>query len=293
MILSAACALLLTTACGSINTAGKAAASTASNSTKATETLPSNLATADNVAKANPITDIEGEWTIVKVNDQVIPADDQMPYITFEEVDSTGGRFYCSNGCNILNGSYQLSPEGILTTANVAATMKYCPDVNYDSTISALLGGELTPTVAISTLGHDTILTLKANDLTVVGRRHNMDFLNGQWQVVQLNGKPINDEEANIFIDINELKIHGNTGCNFFNGTIYIDPQQSNSIDFGNMGLTRMACPKYEQEQAMMLALEQTTTAIKGSHGRVLFLDAQGTPLLELRKQAVNTDQEP
>lgn len=290
LILTAVSSMLLTTACGSIASTGKVAGRTQATATSAAVASASDNTVAAGVAKVQPVADIEGEWTIVKVNDRMIPADDQMPYITFESTDSTSGRFYCSNGCNILNGNYRLTSGDILSTSSVAATMKYCPEIDYDSSISALLGGELSPKITVSTIGHETYLTIKGNDLSLSARRHNMDFLNGQWQIVQLNGKAVNDEEANIFIDINELKIHGNTGCNYFNGNIYIDPQQSNAIDFGNMGLTRMACPKYDQEQAMMLALEQTTTAIKGNHGRVLFLDAQGTPLIELRKQSTPTE---
>ena len=101
------------------------------------------------------------------------------------------------------------------------------------------------------------------------------------------SGKDINDEEANIFIDLGEMKVHGNTGCNFFNGEIYIDPAKSNSVEFGKMGLTRMACPKYNQEQAMMLALEETTSAIRGNNNRVMLLKADGTPVIVLEKQDV------
>ncbi len=79
-------------------------------------------------------------------------------------------------------------------------------------------------------------------------RRHNMEFLNGNWRVTAIDGQPIDDEEANVFIDIAELKIHGNTGCNYFNGAIYIDPARTNAIDFSDMGVTRMACHKAEQE---------------------------------------------
>ena len=53
------------------------------------------------------------------------------------------------------------------------------------------------------------------------------------------------------------------------------------------MGLTRMACPKYDQDQAMMLALEETTSAIRGNNNRVMLLKADGTPVIVLEKQDV------
>ncbi|MDE6331045.1 MAG: META domain-containing protein, partial [Muribaculaceae bacterium] len=78
-----------------------------------------------------------------------------------------------------------------------------------------------------------------------------------------------------------------NTGCNYFNAEIYIHPPKTNSVEFGKMGLTRMACPKFEQEQSMMLGLEETTNAIQGDNGRVMLLKADGTPVIVLEKQTV------
>ncbi len=116
-------------------------------------------------------------------------------------------------------------------------------------------------------------------------RRHNMEFLNGNWRVTAIDGRAIDDEEANIFIDIAELKVHGNTGCNYFNGDLYIDPQRSNAIDFSDMGVTRMACPKGDQERQMLVALEETKTAIAGDReDTVLLLDKAGKAVLTLKR---------
>lgn len=228
---------------------------------------------------------LNGEWTIVKVKDQDVPQEDKMPYINFE---TATGRLYASNGCNTINGDFKLSGN-TLQLSHVAITMMLCHDVPFEHEITALLSGENAPAVDIRNIGHESYLTLtdKASGLNLQARRHNMGFLNGQWRIAQLNGKAVNDEEANIFIDLGEMKVHGNTGCNYFNGEIYIDPSKSNSVEFGKMGITRMACPKFEQEQAMMLALEETTTAIQGDNGRVMLLKADGTPVIVLEKQAV------
>ena len=119
-------------------------------------------------------------------------------------------------------------------------------------------------------------------------RRHNMEFLNGNWMVTAIEGKKNNDEELTIFFDIAEQKIHGNTGCNFFNGDIYIDPSRSNAIDLSNIGLTRMACPKADRERRMIVALEETATAIEGKHkNTALLLDKKGKELLTLRRMDV------
>ena len=119
-----------------------------------------------------------------------------------------------------------------------------------------------------------------------------MEFLNGAWAIISAEGKSIDDEEANLFIDIAELKVHGNTGCNYFNGTIYIDPSRSNAIDFSNMGLTRMACPKSDQERAIMVSLETAASAVAGKKdGTALLLDAKGKELMKLRRIAVTSEE--
>lgn len=227
-----------------------------------------------------------GQWSITAVGDAAVSPneDDEMPYVNFQP---STGRFYASDGCNIINGDYVMLSDGTMKFSNVLSTMKYCPDVEHSASIAAVLNDGFKVKADCRTLGQETYLYLRTPDgkpaLTL--RRHNMEFLNGNWQVTDIDGKSINDEECNIFIDIAELKIHGNTGCNFFNGDIYIDPTRSNAIDFSNMGLTRMACNKSEQESAMILALERTATAIAGKNDdSVMFLDAKGKRVMILKR---------
>ena len=278
--------LLLSLAAASL--AGCASLSKNKNSQTAakTENTASSASSASGVKPALTDAAISGEWTIVKVKGQDVPMEDHMPYVNFVPEE---GRFYASNGCNTINGEFAVSGGKTLKLSNVATTMMLCHDVPFEHEITAILSGEVQPEISISNVGHESYLTItdKLSGLSIEGRRHNMEFLNGQWRVAQIKGKTINDEEANIFIDLGEMKVHGNTGCNFFNGEIYIDPSKTNSVEFGKMGLTRMACPKYDQEQAMMLALEETTSAIKGDNGRVMLLNASGDPVIILERQAV------
>lgn len=223
---------------------------------------------------------INGEWIIVSAAGKAIEGIDDMPYITFEK---SSGRFYASNGCNVLNGSYKLGANNLVTFDNVLSTMKMCEDLPYETPISQALSGSAV--LSVKQLGHESYLTFsdpKGNEL-MSARKHNMDFLNGNWQITSVGGKAVTGDEATVFIDINELKVHGNTGCNFFNGAIYINPDKSNAIDFSNLGSTRMMCPNMEQESAILLALEETTTAIQGSEGKVMLLNSAGKELMTLK----------
>lgn len=232
---------------------------------------------------------LNGEWRIIKVGDTKISGDEDMPYINFE---AATGRFYSSNGCNLLNGDYKVDGDKI-EFKSVISTMKYCGWMKYDTAINAVISEEAPVRVAVSRLGNEYYLTFYslAGKELMVASRDNMGFLNGNWQIVKVKGNEINDEEATIFIDVPALKVHGNTGCNYFNGTIYINPEKSNAIDFSNMALTRMACPKFEQEQAIMLALEETATALDRGDGNAILLDSAGKELMTLRSIPVKAEE--
>lgn len=225
-----------------------------------------------------------GQWQITGVGNTKIAEDENMPYFFFEPAK---GRFYASDGCNIINGDYVLRSDGKLSFAHTATTMKLCPDIPYADAIAACINDNSTYTAETQHLGNETYINLKNNEgkTALTLRRHNMEFLNGNWQVTSISGKPVTNEECNIFIDIAELKVHGNTGCNYFNGTLYIDPTRTNAIDFSNMGVTRMACPDSAQETAMLVALEEAATAIEGKkENSVLILDRKGRQLMTLKR---------
>ena len=224
-----------------------------------------------------------GEWRVTGVGKINITAEEDVPYVHF----GPDGRFYASDGCNIINGNYVLRSDGSMGFSGVLSTMKYCPDVEYSALIASMFNDEARPTVDCRRIGQDTYLYFKdkSGNTMMTLRRHNREFLNGNWRVTAIDGRAIDDEEANIFIDIAELKVHGNTGCNYFNGDLYIDPQRSNAIDFSDMGVTRMACPKGDQERQMLVALEETKTAIAGDReDTVLLLDKAGKAVLTLKR---------
>lgn len=238
------------------------------------------------VKKMNPDGDkiderIDGEWIIISAGDKTVPSSDDMPYINFMRAE---GRFYASNGCNVLNGTYITTPAGVITFDHVLSTMKMCPETDYEIPISSVLSGSEPVKVKITDLGHETYLSLLDSKGTeIIARKHNMDFLNGNWQIMTVNGKTVKSEDATLFMDINELKVHGNTGCNFFNGDLFINPDKSNAIDFSNLASTRMACPNMEEESAILLALEETASAIQGSDHKVMFLSTTGKELMTLK----------
>lgn len=226
--------------------------------------------------------DIAGEWVITAVGSNAIVRDEGMPYVTFEP---STGRFYGNNGCNAINGSYTVKGND-LTFGTVISTMRYCADVKFDTEINAVFADGVKVKALLKKIGSESYLYINdaAGNSLLTMVRHSMQFLNGQWQVVSINQKPVDDEECNVFFDINSMKIHGNTGCNFFNGSILIDPAVNGSISFSGMGVTRMACPKGNQERTMLVALEETVSAVPDGSDGALLIDGVGKPVLRLKR---------
>lgn len=50
------------------------------------------------------------------------------------------------------------------------------------------------------------------------------------------------------------------------------------------MGVTRMSCPNSDRERKMLVALEQTATAIRGGSDKALLIDRKGKTLLTLKR---------
>ena len=225
--------------------------------------------------------EIAGEWVIISVSDTAIDRDEDMPYIIFEP---SSGMFYAYNGCNNLSGSFTLTDKDQLILGPGPSTMKYCADVKFDHQINVVLGTEGIR-LKISHNGPETFLDVCHNNQSIMRlRRGDLSFLNGNWAVEAINGLDQLEVEATLFIDIDQHRIHGNTGCNYFNGDIYLDHRIGNAVDFSNLGITRMACPHAAQESAMLVALEQAYTAMPQGHDRVVILDDQGIAQLTLSR---------
>ena len=223
---------------------------------------------------------INGEWTIAEVNAQKIEGEER-PYVYFE---ASTGYFYGSNGCNTLNGQFTLK-DGNIVLSNVLSTQKACHNAPYEYQINFALS-QIAKVIVVPS-GNEYYLNMYDGNGTkiLVLRKHNMDYLNGHWQVKKINGKKCTDEKVQLVIDIPELKLHGNTGCNVVNGQLLIDPDKKNSIQFHQLLSTRMACPNQSQEMALLVALEEVEWAKQESEGaKILMFNSKGKEVLELEK---------
>ncbi len=223
---------------------------------------------------------INGEWSISKVYGQKLEGEER-PYITFADAE---GRFYGSNGCNIINGSYELAQGDTIILSNIIATQKYCVNAPYEYKINGALN--CVQTLKIEQVGNEFYLNLMdKNRISVLElRKHNMNFLDGMWQVILINGNRCEDAKVKLAIDINELRLHGNTGCNIINASLYIDPDKTNSLQFEGLMSSRMACDKPQQESDLKVALEMAETCVRGEDNTAIIYDKDGNQILVLKK---------
>lgn len=224
---------------------------------------------------------LDGHWFIRTVGTMKLSGfDDEWPFLEFVP---TEGRFYGSNGCNVINGSYHVGSKQTLELSNVAASMRLCPSDSLEYPIARALDAVSSYSVTKSTDG-STILSLHdAKNLTVMTlRKSDIDFLNGAWKVASINGKDVDNPDCRLIFDVAEGTVSGDTGCNILNGQLTREPDVSGSLGFSHLATTRRMCPDISTEQALLIALEEVSAARHASGKSVDLVNSDGTPIIHL-----------
>jgi len=207
--------------------------------------------------------------------------DNEWPYLEFSPTEA---RFYGYDGCNILNGAYRIPSGKSLELSEVATTMKLCQGdtlaypiaraLNETRSFAMTNGSDGARVLTLRNSGGKAMMTLHSSDI---------DFLNGPWQVVAINGKEIDVADARLVFDVAANTVTGNAGCNRLNGELTRNPRLSSSVQFSNLATTRMTCPDIETESALLIALEEVTHARQEKNAAVL-LDASGKAVVKLTR---------
>ena len=123
--------------------------------------------------------------------------------------------------------------------------------------------------------------TMEANDAQSIE--------NTKWVITTLQGQNIADPENNgrvIHFTLNSEnnRVNGYSGCNTFMGTYKIEA--GNRISFSQMGMTRMACPDSEINEAQILSVFETADNFTISDGKLALNKARMAPLAMFKKDA-------
>lgn len=239
-------------------------------------------------AEVTPINDIlktfDGEWSIVEVNgENVVVNGENHPQLTFTIEESQPGivSVIGFNGCNYLNGAWNIKGSKIVPAGEFISTLKACPDAPYEYAVNQALSQA--DSYQFTDPSNMVLLSSTSTPLMKL-RRHNLAFLNGAWRVTEIEGAAIT-ANVKIVIDVDEHKIHGNAGCNVLNGDITVNLDKGNGIEFKNLATSRMMCPDIATEQAFLLALESVDNAAKGSTPDTAVLkNAAGQTIISLKR---------
>lgn len=225
---------------------------------------------------------VKGDWAIEKVMDK--PAvGETAPFLKFVPEEK---RVYGSNGCNVINATYSYNPaDSTLSFGNVISTMMACGKEGItDSEINAALNNVKYYRWELKDTEYYLYLYDASMHPMLELMHQNFDFLNGTWKVTAINDEPVDNPDMKLVIDIDEGKIHGNTGCNILNGTIETDMEAANSISMQGIATTRMACKDPHYETRLLVALEDASTAKAVSPTVVVLLNPQGESVLQLER---------
>ncbi|MDE7345300.1 MAG: META domain-containing protein [Muribaculaceae bacterium] len=227
--------------------------------------------------------ELSGDWAIQVVLGKKAVGEIP-PFIKFSPGER---RIYGNNGCNIINGFYTSdSANKTISFRSLATTMRLCAE---DNITEAEIGEALGLTVKYSIeQGNDNESILRFYDAggkEVMELMHrDFHFLDGTWAVAAIDGENVNINGMKVALDVEEKRLHGNTGCNIINGELETDMDAANSISFSKIGMTRMACPDSGWETRMMMALEEAVTAKKVSSNEIEFIGSNGKQVMLLKK---------
>lgn len=238
----------------------------------------SSVYTSEDLAKGI----VKGEWTIENVMGKKAVGE-KIPYVNFVQAEN---KMYGNNGCNVINAEYKYNPsDSTIQFSYMTSSMMLCHKEGItDIEINRALDESRYYSMNLD--GDDYYLTLfDADRQEVMTLMHqNFQFLNGTWKILEIDGVTVNVAGMKLVIDVDEGKLHGNTGCNIINGTLEINMEIPNSISFQGIGMTKKSCPNMEYEMQMVMALEQAMRAKPLIGGKVELLDSQDKVILLLER---------
>lgn len=223
---------------------------------------------------------VKGDWAIESVMGKEAIGENS-PFIKLVPGEL---KFYGNNGCNVINGDYKYnSADSTIRFSNLISTMRLCDKQGItDTEINTALDAARKYTWEIKDSDYFLYFYDSAGKQVMSLMHQNFEFLNGTWQVSEIDGVKVTNPEMQLVIDVEEGKLHGQTGCNILNGSFETDMNAANSISFSAIAITRKACPDQSSETSLLVALEEASTAKPINRNEVIFYNSQREQVLRL-----------
>ena len=232
------------------------------------------------VAITNPAQQLYGEWDIVTLRKKkVYTLERAYLYLDF----AGGNKVYGNNGCNTINGRFQLSGNN-LKFEDFISSSESCRNVTNEKTIMHALADVRRFTLETQYNAQYLNLMNSKGVVIMVLKRHNLDALNGAWLIKEMNSEKVDDLNMRVVIDAVMQTIHGDTGCNIINGIITLDPTKDMAIQFEDLRSSEHECEKIDHETDLLLALETTESCKRINEQEMALLDNKGRIVIVLQR---------
>ena len=232
------------------------------------------------VTVTNAAQQLYGEWDIVTIRKKKVYTIER----TYLYLDFAGGnKVYGNNGCNTINGSFQLSGDN-LSFGEFISTERQCHNVTSEKTIMHALADVRKYTLTAQYNAQYLNLMNSKGAVIMVLKRHNLDAMNGAWLVKEINSENVSQLDMRLVIDAVLQTIHGDTGCNIINGIITLDPTKDMAIQFEDLRSTEHDCEGIDNETALLLALESTESCKRINQHEMALLDNKGSIVMVLQR---------
>ncbi len=223
-------------------------------------------------SKATTGNRIFGEWIVLSAKGKDTNIRDAAPFLNFNASDN---KIYGEVGGNIINATFSVKTKGVITVSNVESTRQPSDNVREENDIKAGLSEAATYTIEKkkNDIYFLDILDKKGN-VVIHAKRHNADIMTGLWTIAEIYQTDVRADSLEIVVDVPELKIHGKTGCNIFNGDIGLDRNKDWFIQFQNIIVSRMKCDesKMAVERNLLVALEDVEIIKRENGGKTMRL---------------------
>ena len=232
------------------------------------------------VAITNPAQQLYGEWDIVSMRKKkVYSLERAYLYLDF----AGGNKVYGNNGCNTINGTFQLSGNN-LKFGEFISSGESCHNVTSEKTIMHTLADVRRYTLETQYNAQYLNLMNSKGTVLIVLKRHNLDAMNGPWLIKEINSENVSEKGMRVVVDAVEQTIHGDTGCNIINGIITLDPTKDMAIQFEDLHSTEHECEDIDFETTLLLALETTESCKRINQNEMALLDHKGSIVLVLQR---------
>ena len=231
------------------------------------------------IAITDAASQLYGEWDIVSIRKKkVYTLERAYLYLDF----AGGNKVYGNNGCNTINGSFQLNGNNLMFS-DFIVTDNSCENVTSEKTIMHALSDVRRFTLMAQYNAQYLNLINSKGTVVAVLKRHNLDAMNGAWLVKEINSENVADLNMRLVIYAVMQTIHGDTGCNIINGIITLDPSKDMAIQFEDLRSTDHECETIDNETDLLLALESTESCKRINQNEMALLDNKGNIVIVLQ----------